>query len=77
VNTATNWLLGLALCALLLLGPALDDIDYQTSLERDRDQAALALCRSELGPQARALWTTEGDLVCRVDAPMVAQGDGL
>jgi hypothetical protein len=57
------------------LGPALDDIDYQTAHERDPDHAALALCRSELGPQARALWTTEGDLVCRVDAPLVAQGD--
>lgn len=40
---------------------ASDTAKQKTRLQR----AALALCASEVGPGAKALWTREGDLVCR------------
>jgi hypothetical protein len=44
----------------------LDAINAQAQAAENRLQrAARALCASELGPGAQALWTREGDLVCR------------
>ena len=36
-------------------------------------RAARALCQAEAGPSAQALWTVDGDLVCR-PALITAQG---
>lgn len=38
-------------------------------------RAAAALCTAELGPGAQALWTAEGDLVCR-PAVLTASSEG-
>lgn len=44
----------------------LDAIDAQAQAAEHRLQrAARALCVSEVGPGAQALWTRDGDLVCR------------
>lgn len=41
-------------------------IDQQTrATEKRMQRAARALCASEMGPGAQALWTQDGDLVCR------------
>ena len=47
-------------------GAKLDAIDAQLLAAEHRAQrAARALCIAELGPGATALWTQDGDLVCR------------
>lgn len=47
-------------------GAKLDAIDAQLLAQETRAQrAARALCIAELGPGTVALWTREGDLVCR------------
>jgi len=44
----------------------LDALDAQAQAAEHRLQrAARALCASEAGPGAQALWTQDGDLVCR------------
>ena len=44
----------------------LDAVDAQMLAAENRIQrAAQALCVAELGPGTVALWTREGDLVCR------------
>lgn len=44
----------------------LDAVDAQMLAAESRMQrAARALCVAELGPGSVALWTREGDLVCR------------
>lgn len=79
--TARNWLAGAlavaALFAVLQLAGRADaqaeDMASRAAAMRAQlanndarlQRAAAALCRAELGLGAQALWTREGDLVCR------------
>lgn len=75
-----NWLAGLLASAVfLVLGARFDTHPYEAQdvadatteavtmadLESRRDALAMQLCVAELGPGTRALWTVDGDLVCR------------
>ncbi|MES2888676.1 MAG: hypothetical protein V4739_11765 [Pseudomonadota bacterium] len=75
-----NWPAGLLACAALFAMYALvddhpneardvaDDVTLakrRAAMERDIDALALQICTAEMGPGTRALWTVDGDLVCR------------
>ena len=74
---AKTWLLGLMTVAAFFVvihlaerdmhdAAKLDAIDAQMLAAESRMQrAAQALCVAELGPGTVALWTRDGDLVCR------------
>lgn len=75
--TAANWIAGVTFGALILVVGHLADRDLHdagaiSALEADAAEAearlnhsATTLCQAELGPSAQALWTIDGDLVCR------------
>lgn len=83
-----NWLAGvlasalfLILCARLDAHPheaqdvadATTEAVTQSDIEAKRDALALQICTTELGPGTQAIWTVDGDLVCR-PAVLTAQG---
>lgn len=69
-----NWLIAAAIAVLMGLTWHLDDHGadlVRTDAERAAraearlQRAAQELCLQEAGPGAAAIWTSEGDLVCR------------
>ncbi|MBS3998221.1 MAG: hypothetical protein KGZ67_12990 [Hydrogenophaga sp.] len=76
-NLHPIWGLLIIVSAVLLLPSVIEWMDAQDAkrmrqinaeireAEASMDRAAAALCRAELGPGAQALWTHQGDLVCR------------
>lgn len=90
-NTPTSWPAGLLAAALILgVLHLVNEADRKADAQAERaaivnaemdatsarmDRAAADLCRAELGPGAQALWTNQGDLVCR-PAVMTASAEG-
>lgn len=65
-STFLTLCLAAGLSVVILASALLDSKDRAIEhMDARRDKAALALCESELGPGTLALWTPEGDLVCR------------
>lgn len=86
MSRVVNWALGgvavaifFAAHAFVELNEAQDVADATTEaitmadLEARRDALALQICQAELGPGTQAIWTVDGDLVCR-PAVLTAQG---
>lgn len=79
MTTATNWLLAIVLGTLLAAAcnldttddieapqsPALSALQNSEAGSARRDSAGQALCIEAKGPGSTALWTPQGDLVCR------------
>lgn len=75
--TATNWLAGIFAAALLLMVWHLAEQDADTAqrmrtlseqthaADQRLQQAAADVCTAAMGPGTQALWTADGDLVCR------------
>lgn len=74
------WALAIAMAATILAATAMDHAELPeamraaamarqaqqaSELEQRMHRAAAALCKAEAGPGAQALWTQDGDLVCR------------
>lgn len=77
-RSITTWLLALALAAIVLAGPVIDDqithaeqaladehaAKLQHLLTQRRMAAAIQLCRQEVGPGSMPRWTPDDELVC-------------
>ncbi len=89
MNGARNWWAGAAAAAVFLaLGAMLDEQpseaqDIAADVEHAHQMAVFdaqiartskAFCVSQVGPGARALWTVDGDLVCRPAAQLSTAG---
>lgn len=69
-----NWAIAALVCVLMGLTWHLDepagdlirtDAERAARTEARLQRAAQELCLAEAGPGAAAIWTTQGDLVCR------------
>lgn len=90
MSAARNWTLAAVFAAVFLaLGAVLDEQPAEAqAIAADVEQAhqmavldaqivraSKAFCISQVGPGAKALWTHDGDLVCRPAAHLATAGD--